>query len=819
MTKILRLSAATLTDVGKRRERNQDNVTEYVPDDPDLLAERGALFVVADGMGGHAAGEIASQIAVETIREQYFLQRDEDIITALARAIEAANNAIFDHAREHQAHGGMGTTCVLVVLAGGRAYFANIGDSRAYLLREGEFRQVTRDHSWVAEQVRAGILTEEQARTHPHRNVITRSLGTQPEITADLFIEIIHEGDRVLLCSDGLHGYVTEDDIQRVVTEQVPEDGVQRLIDMANANGGPDNITAVIVELKEVPAVTEELRLPAAVGVGAGRAAVDASLITTLPIPRISSSGHRTADAPGLAPAAAAVAADGKAARRGGSSAGARRRRTPWPMVALRVVAAAALLIFAVGMWDITFGPFAAQRAGSAQLQQDIAAAQSAARAATTQNPTTALNLLSTAQQRLQHDLATLPADAQTRAQAQQTLQQQVAPAVRLAVTTYNQQNGIVTIPATAVTAYTVSCAASLASGQAALAAAGPPAPAAGQTVAPVALYALAGNGAVYLLTLAGNTATCGAAPLIALGVKALATDGPRLYALAQQTNKQWVVLAVDGSGKASAVATLPADAAHTPLTLAAHNGDLYIAFAGATPESGGVWHFTSATPQDQLARTITVPQGINALAVTAAGKPFALLLDGSLVSFDAAGHLAQPTVAVATPVPGIDPSTYTVATPVPTLPPTATPAPPAPTATPATGQAPGTLAGTPAASPSTTTGATPGATASATTTTGATATATPAATAPGTLAVGRATFGGTTSLSAERAAGGTLEVGDGSLPRVVRFAVVGMSLTVQREYVYGAPLQPLQSVTTSPDGTQLYAWSGAQLVAIALPS
>lgn len=807
LTKVLRLAAAALTDVGRKRERNQDNVTHFIPDDAEVLARRGALFVVCDGMGGHAAGEIAAEIAVKTIREQYFQDTDEDIISALAHAIQSANSAIFDHAREHQARSGMGTTCVLAVLAGGRAFFANIGDSRAYVLREGKLRQVTRDHSWVAEQVRAGILTEQQARTHAHRNVITRSLGTQPDVTADLFIETMRDGDRILLCSDGLHGYVLEDEIQQVVSEQAPDSGVHRLIDIANANGGPDNITAIMVELLEVPPVTDELRLPAAVGVA--REAVDASLITTLPIPRVMVPGHRSGELPELAPAAALVA-DAPPSLNGhdGRVRGARkpRQRARWPIVSLRVLAVAALAIFAVGIWDITAGPFAAQRTASAQIQQDVAAAQAAARAAGAQDPAIALVHLAAAQQQLQHDLATLPVDSQSRAQVEQVLHQEIAPAVRFALTTYNQQNMIVSLPSSSVTTYTVNCAASLASGQGALVAAGPPAPAANETSAPVALYALAGNGALYALTLANSAATCGTIPLIAQGVKALTSDGPRLYALAQGADKQWSVLAVDTLGKAAPVAVLPADATHTPLTLAAHNGDLYVAFAGAQTGSGGIWHFSAGAPLARLTQTIGLPLGASALAVTAAGTPFVLLENGSLVSVDASGRTAEAPVSVATPVQGIDPAIYTAATPVPTVPATPTPAPALPTATLATGQAAGAIAGTPGATPG------PG-------TPAATATPTSQPAAPGNLAGGVTQFSGPSSLTAERATGGTLVVGDGGLPRVIRFAVAGTTLVVQREYVYGPPLLPLQSVTTSADGTRLYAWSGAQLAAISLPS
>src|SRR5262249_33717230 len=194
-----------MTDIGRRRERNQDNTTHYVPSDAAVLAEKGALFVVCDGMGGHAAGEVASELAVETIRDAYYAEAPTDIITGITNAIGEANQTIYNYAHEHPELTGMGTTCVALVVHGGRAYVVNIGDSRAYIVRKGTMRQVSLDHSWVAEQVRAGILSESQARTHAHRNVITRSLGTQMNVSGDIFIETLADGDRVLLCSDGLH--------------------------------------------------------------------------------------------------------------------------------------------------------------------------------------------------------------------------------------------------------------------------------------------------------------------------------------------------------------------------------------------------------------------------------------------------------------------------------------------------------------------------------------------------------------------------------------------------------------------------------------
>ena len=296
MTRQLRLAYGILTDVGRKRERNQDNVTSRVPEEADTLEERGALFIVCDGMGGHAAGEVAAELGVRTISDVYFASQGQDVITSIAQAVKSANDAIYSLARNHTEYSGMGTTCVTLVIAGGRGYIVNIGDSRAYIIRDGQMRQVTQDHSWVAEQVRIGLLTEEQARVHAHRNVITRSLGTQPNITADLFVETLREGDRVLLCSDGLHGYVEEDAIaQEVITQSSPEVAVKDLIDMANANGGPDNISAIAVDVLEAPDVTGPIPLPP------NAEPIEEGTTQPLPVP------------PGMAPAASAAAASAAA--------------------------------------------------------------------------------------------------------------------------------------------------------------------------------------------------------------------------------------------------------------------------------------------------------------------------------------------------------------------------------------------------------------------------------------------------------------------------------------------------------------------------
>jgi serine/threonine protein phosphatase PrpC len=795
LTKHLRLAVGELTDVGRRRERNQDNVIHFVPDEEDLLARRGALFVVCDGMGGHAAGEIASDIGVRTIRDEYFRESNDDVISALARAIQAANAAIYDHARQHAAHTGMGTTCVALALVGGRAYFANIGDSRGYIARNGVLRQVTLDHSWVAEQVRAGVLTEDQARTHSHRNVITRSLGTQPEVTADLFIETMREGDRVLLCSDGLHGYVPEAEIQRVVMDEEPEPGVHLLVDMANANGGPDNITAVVVHLLQVPVITEELKLPEAVGVARGQEATTVRAARSAPLAPAPAMTPASRDISSAHESSSAAHADAPVSIRRSTTPSADRGRAIWPVVALRLLAVAALCLLSLGMWDVLAGPYAVGSAASARARLDIATAQSTAQLANSQDPRTALAALASVQQRLRHDLATLPLDNQGQQEIHHTLDAVIAPAVRSAVQSYNQQSSITALSASAVTTYAVTCtAATLASGPDALAAVGPVKIPAGQTTAPVTIYALAGQGALYQVALAAGTATCGAAPIVTQGVAALATDESQLYALTQ-VSSSWVVLTVPATGKPAAKLTLPADRAHSPIALAAHGGDFYVAFQNPQTGGGGIWHFGGAD-LTKPAQTITTTAPAASLGVATSGAPFALLPDGTVVRWDAAGHTQVVPVPLATPVLATDPSVYVAATPVPTVPPS-TPTPPA-TATPEVGSS---------------------SLVSATVTPAPNATATPATITPTPTPAGPTTlFSGSSSLSTDRLGPGDVVVGDGAVPRVVRFTVTGPELQLAQQYVYGPPLASLQSVTVSADGTRVFAWSGSELVEVTLP-
>jgi serine/threonine protein phosphatase PrpC len=230
------------TDVGRTRDHNEDS---YGVGEGELVERFGELLVICDGMGGHAAGEVASRVAVETILADYYTDTDEERPAALEQAFSHANEQIYASGR-----GSMGTTGVAALLYHDALHIANVGDSRAYLIRDGEIRQLSRDHSFVSDQVAAGLITPEQARSSPHRNVITRALGYQSEISVDLFRWPLQVGDIVLLCSDGLHGLVTDEEIAEIAAAHAPDEAIERLIDLANERGGPDNITVAIARVE-----------------------------------------------------------------------------------------------------------------------------------------------------------------------------------------------------------------------------------------------------------------------------------------------------------------------------------------------------------------------------------------------------------------------------------------------------------------------------------------------------------------------------------------------------------------------------------------
>lgn len=244
---LLRLDIALQTDVGRKRPHNEDSMVSVVPEDPEILSKKGALFVVADGMGGHEKGEVASDMAVKIVNAAYYEDEDEDIASSLSRAVKQANRMIHHLSMEEES--GMGTTCIASVLLGDTVFIANVGDSRAYIIRNGQVRQVSQDHSWVAEQVRAGILTREQARTHERRNVIYRSLGCSADVEVDIFTEPVQHGDVLVLCTDGLSEVIDEEELCAIVEQYESQESVARLIEQANERGGPDNITAIVARV------------------------------------------------------------------------------------------------------------------------------------------------------------------------------------------------------------------------------------------------------------------------------------------------------------------------------------------------------------------------------------------------------------------------------------------------------------------------------------------------------------------------------------------------------------------------------------------
>jgi len=246
------LDVAQRTDIGRMRANNEDNLISVVPQDRHLLQAKGALFVVSDGMGGHSRGEVASKLAIQKVEESYYQNLQDDIPTALQEAIKQANAAIYQAYEAERAQGAsdfdMGATCVAAVLHDQMLYAANVGDSRVYVLHEGQLRQVTRDHSMVAQLVERGEITPAEARTHEKRHQIYRCLGLS-EVEVDLFTEPVREGDTLILCTDGLCGVLEDEDLRAIVEQYGPEDSVQHLIARANEEGGPDNITAIVVRV------------------------------------------------------------------------------------------------------------------------------------------------------------------------------------------------------------------------------------------------------------------------------------------------------------------------------------------------------------------------------------------------------------------------------------------------------------------------------------------------------------------------------------------------------------------------------------------
>ena len=242
------MKAFALTNMGIRRNTNQDYA--YVSE--QNVGNLPNILIVADGMGGHKAGEVASEQAVSAVLESIKQNESTDKITIIEEAISAANAKVLDMATSDEKFKGMGTTLVVATLEKGILYVAIVGDSRLYLINDNDIRQITRDHSLVQEMVSLGELDKESARTHSRKNVITRAIGVDTKIVADFFEVDIAENTQILLCSDGLSNMVEDSQINDIVKEcagKTLEDTVHKLIDIANENGGLDNIAVVLARV------------------------------------------------------------------------------------------------------------------------------------------------------------------------------------------------------------------------------------------------------------------------------------------------------------------------------------------------------------------------------------------------------------------------------------------------------------------------------------------------------------------------------------------------------------------------------------------
>ena len=250
----MRITGWGASDVGRKRHHNEDSL---------LCNNELKLFAVADGMGGHLGGERASRMAVEILEREIEKARQEGLLVPpasvlkpgephplrvlLRRAVVAADQAIYETALANPALAGMGTTLTVLLFAGNQAHMGHVGDSRAYLYRDGRARQLTEDHSWIQEQVRAGLISAEEAKESRFRNIITRSVGFEPSVEPDLTAMAVQAGDCFVLCSDGLSNYLSADEFGQVLTGHFYRDVANVFVDMANERGGDDNVTCLVV--------------------------------------------------------------------------------------------------------------------------------------------------------------------------------------------------------------------------------------------------------------------------------------------------------------------------------------------------------------------------------------------------------------------------------------------------------------------------------------------------------------------------------------------------------------------------------------------
>jgi len=241
------LAVASATDVGLKRAHNEDRVAHWIPQNT-ADRERGTILVIADGMGGSRGGEVASQLAVETVLSAYREGNGPDLLDDLRDSVIAANRVVHEHSLADVHLRGMGTTCTVAVVSDRDVLIAHVGDSRAYLLKDGRARQITRDHSLVAQLVESRQITPEEAREDPRRNVVTRSVGVADSVLVDAerLESALDDGVTLMVCTDGLHGLVADDELARIGSGSDLDRACRELVALARERGGHDNITLVL---------------------------------------------------------------------------------------------------------------------------------------------------------------------------------------------------------------------------------------------------------------------------------------------------------------------------------------------------------------------------------------------------------------------------------------------------------------------------------------------------------------------------------------------------------------------------------------------
>ncbi len=246
------VTVACKSDLGRVRENNEDKFEYFLAGDDATLAFRGHIFLVCDGMGGHAAGQIASELATKTFIDVYLNHPSANTEEALAAAIKAANRFVLDVARAVPSRRGMGTTMSGLILLQDKSHIVQVGDSRVYRLRDGIYEQLTNDHGWVEEAIARGEIPPEAAEDHPYKHVLTRAVGTEDSVEPDLFEFDSKAGDVYLLCSDGLTNHVKDSEMLEVLTSMGPSEAAWKLVGKALFDGGSDNCTVMIVRVDEL---------------------------------------------------------------------------------------------------------------------------------------------------------------------------------------------------------------------------------------------------------------------------------------------------------------------------------------------------------------------------------------------------------------------------------------------------------------------------------------------------------------------------------------------------------------------------------------